>query len=1520
MPDSFRFSSFVLHPSSFLLCLFLTGLPALAHGQTTSPGSNRLILRSGRFAVVLDAQSGGLAELRWDDQPLTQPLGTVPPLDIKQDDAWILGSGRVKAKLLDVARPGPGMAVATLAAGDWQIELHYELDASWPMLTRWARLKWSGQQPSKLKGFWLGTPPFQISPRPRAGEGPGVRAADSDQSYYYFPGVYPPQRYPADGFRDGARHSTPQSLSPVIAQLSPQRSLLWICDELTAASDHTSATVTETPGGFRVAQHINAQGRVRPGDVQEIGSAALWLIEGDGETALRRIHDWMRKRGHVPPADRPEWFRDAVIYSFHPGGTTGSGFRDLGGFRAATKLLDHIAALGCNTIWIMPIEDAGPYQPRDYYKFQEGLGTADGYRVLVARAHQLGLHVLQDCVPHGGRNDSPRARAHPEWLAQEEDGSTLSYWCNDFNWPSWQQYMASVARHYVTQFGVDGYRVDAVGGSKIVNWNPAIPYARASFAQLQGGLGMLRALRAAVKREKPDGAILAEVQGSVYGTAADAVYDFTGCYQAFHDVRKMPAEEFVPRLRRWLHEQHYAETPGLLRLRHIESHDSLRAELWYGPEPMRALMALTAWIDGIPLVYHEMENGHEAEFRRIFDIRKTLPELRRGDVDYLSVEAPPGVFACLRSDGERASILVMNFGHDASDGEIRVPLACLPIGLRSAVDVYDADTTSPVPSDVKGDVTNGNAVLRIQYCNVYENPVVSILPPYSYTALIVRPHKSPPPQIGYGYPCDGPRNPTSRHEAPARAVDHELVELRSDWQRIPNRLLIDRKTGLAESLERDGKRLLGQADIYLPERYRGTAAPAVYRHTGKALVFERSFGRAQLELGYQAIGGEIRLQSRWSGNDIPRRASLSLPMIDAEAWIAVTPDGYLWGSYPVRDHVFGGTYGNIYWRPQGTNVLWDSLVHPIGPNTWLVACTPESAKASGGIGLGGFLRGAVPERVQLLAHLGDRHGLTALVAWRDTSAPVARPTASFDLSMALGDARAVGNAGGELEDLDEWHLHPSPGGWVYENDYYSLRLSRSGLITQLYAILPRPEPNVDENPLRRLIVDNTDLYTDHGFGSGKTVYGASNEVEAASRMWKDEEGHLRFRFEGRLRGFYRFDLLKPPLEYFFDYTLDEHSPSFRMSWGIRPHAPPVGKSAFLGLLMPVPEIRNASYYLGGKLVGGTGSSGRVGQGRADSRWGSQTATNADQPLLPEQHETRDRSPTNAAVRSTHPTSQSTGKMPAPAGRGWQFQSLGPSMVPDRIELAGEDAPLLQISDLRCGGIPLSNGFVNGKQFFLTFYDGRPSAEGQGQWRWASAVLTPGAARPTAIGSPPLAEPVPHPTSSTGFASAAILEDPGFEAAAESTPVSLRTGQPLPGYVVESAWLIPPGGRLVSSPVRSGQAAAEVVNTTGQFALWRQPLLAARFAPGTRWRLSAWVKGEAIQRGDAPWKVGVLRFSVAGGPNKYVGSSPLLGTFPWRQVSVDLTIPAAIEGLGVEIGLNGATGKMWIDDVELKPLN
>ena len=72
--------------------------------------------------------------------------------------------------------------------------------------------------------------------------------------------------------------------------------------------------------------------------------------------------------------------------------------------------------------------------------------------------------------------------------------------------------MAGVARHYVRDFDVDGFRLDAIEGSLIPNWNPDIPYARASFARLQGGLNMLRAMRAAAKQEKPDAGMLCETR------------------------------------------------------------------------------------------------------------------------------------------------------------------------------------------------------------------------------------------------------------------------------------------------------------------------------------------------------------------------------------------------------------------------------------------------------------------------------------------------------------------------------------------------------------------------------------------------------------------------------------------------------------------------------------------------------------------------------------------------------------------------------------------------------------------------------------------------------------------------------------------------------------------------------------------------------------------------------------------------------------------------------------------------
>ena len=103
-----------------------------------------------------------------------------------------------------------------------------------------------------------------------------------------------------------------------------------------------------------------------------------------------------------------------------------------------------------------------------------------------------------------------------------------------------QRYMRGVADHYVRTFGIDGYRIDACSGSKIMNWNPAIPYARASMARSQGGLAMQRAIREGVRKLQTEGSTLAEVGGGLFGVAGDLLGVF---FDDFAESGELPFAE-----------------------------------------------------------------------------------------------------------------------------------------------------------------------------------------------------------------------------------------------------------------------------------------------------------------------------------------------------------------------------------------------------------------------------------------------------------------------------------------------------------------------------------------------------------------------------------------------------------------------------------------------------------------------------------------------------------------------------------------------------------------------------------------------------------------------------------------------------------------------------------------------------------------------------------------------------------------------------------------------------------------
>jgi len=1407
-------------------CLIARGLPLERHGDVWRFGDQRL-------SIQLHAGTGAFVGIDLDGETVARDAGTVQYFDIRTSNRWLTGSG-LAPRLIQVHRTSEREIAATVRTGDWTAEFHYTLHPESARIRRWVRIVWHGPEGKreKLRGFWLRTPQMNLS----------------DGGFYVLPGHWPPLRRLVGEFERGRKISVSRSPGALVVQIAPRLSGIWLSDELTPRSDRPSASVVEGRGNLRVGQGYQCEGWALPGKPQDVGDAWMWLVRCNGEQAMERIHDLLRDLGHAPPRDRPPWFHRAVLYSFHPGGTIGSQFRDLGGFRAAADLLDAIRALGCTAVWLLPIEDSGVYHPRDYYKLQKGLGTFDEYRGLVQKAHALGMHVLRDIVPHGGTNDCPRARQHPEWLLRTENGDTLPYWCFDFNWPSWRKYMADVARHYMESADIDGFRVDAVYGSKISNWNPDIPYARASFARLQGGLHMLAAIRNSVKSVKPqEGGVLAEVGSSAHGCVSDAVYDFTLCYTVLHDLRRRPVEQVVPDIQRWLYEQDQSEAPDLLRLRHIESHDSLRSLLWYGLRPQRALMAFAAWIHGIPLVYHEMEHGSSAVFRRIFRIRNTLPELTLGDMDPIAVEAPPGVFTCLRTAQTDAAVVAVNLAPFQATGTARLARSRLPRTLRSGpVQILDAWRNTRLES---ADSAHSDAL---------EIPLD--LPPFGFTVYALRRGVLPDVPLESD-PWD--RAPRSA-ERPAAPPENAVALARSSW-----RLWIDRTTGLPSRFDVAGVPGLGRADLVLDAATCSAASEICELRTQPREVRTiRAFGDRTLEIIYRATDAGPELDMRWSEPGPPAYAALYWPVLNARRWYAACAEGVFEDTYRVRHRTTDGVMGSIYWRPQGTAAVWDSLLHPLGADS---ATAGIGALAAGGRTAPAFLffdPNARPARVRWLDRVGDRCRLALLAAWSDPDARDILPKASrrFVMRVAPGGApdslQPAGPVRGEpssrlgsepREFSPGVELVPAVGGWLVSTPRYRLRLSRSGMIIALWS--------ADGSEAQAYALDG-DLYTDAGFSSKNVRYAASNEVEAAAIFRKEADGTVRLRFTGRVRGFYRFDLLPTPIWYVAEYTIAPDQPGFRMTYAVLPEAAPRGNRAFFGWRIAVPGLDAFKFLRGGRTI-------------AEDR-----------------------------VRD-------------PSRRALQSRDLTPPTVPDEVHMKDRARrTLLCLSDLRWGAArPPANVFVHGRLFFLTWYDGPPDRRGAGEWSWFTAMLTPGA--------PPCAPFGPHTCElrSPEQATLPAIRMPGFEEAVRAAPRFLEAGIRLPGVHGRSAWKPPhSGGRLVSDVVHSGRVAAFVENRTGGYLLWTQELPPDAFPPGSRWRLTAWVRGENIVQGTPAWKTGTARFAfIVAGKAQYASSKPLTGTFDWQPVQVEATVPEGVQRILIQIGLNGARGRMWIDDAALERL-
>lgn len=210
----------------------------------------------------------------------------------------------------------------------------------------------------------------------------------------------------------------------------------WLCAELPAGPGTRYCYILED--GTKVPDPTS---RLQDGDVHD-ASIVVDPLSYDWQ------HDWQGRK-----------WTDTVLYEIHPGA--------MGGFRAITDALPHLAALGVSAIELMPVADFPgqhnwgydgvlPYAPDCAY------GTPDDLKRLIDTAHGLGLMVFLDVVYNHFGPDGAYIHIYANSFFSEDFHTAWGAGI-DFRREVVQQYFIHNALYWLHEYRIDGLRFDALG-------------------------------------------------------------------------------------------------------------------------------------------------------------------------------------------------------------------------------------------------------------------------------------------------------------------------------------------------------------------------------------------------------------------------------------------------------------------------------------------------------------------------------------------------------------------------------------------------------------------------------------------------------------------------------------------------------------------------------------------------------------------------------------------------------------------------------------------------------------------------------------------------------------------------------------------------------------------------------------------------------------------------------------------------------------------------------------------------
>jgi cyclomaltodextrinase / maltogenic alpha-amylase / neopullulanase len=420
------------------------------------------------------------------------------------------------------------------------------------------------------------------------------------------------------------------------------------------------------------------------------------------------------------------WAADAVFYHVYPLGACGAPAHNdfisppeprLG---CLFSQLERWQEMGVNAVYFGPVFEstAHGYDTADYFRVDRRLGDNRLLADLVAALHARNIRVILDGVfNHVGRDfwafrelrDRAGAAPHRHWFRnlqfdrRSPHGDPFSYegWngCLDLvklelSEPSVRDHLLSAVQHWITEFSIDGLRLDVADAL-----DP----------------GFLRDLASFTRSKHPDFWLLGEVVGGDYRRIANSsMLDSVTNYESYKGLWSSLNDGNYFEIAYALHRQFGPD--GLYRgiplYNFVDNHDVDRvASALRDPRHLAPLYLLLFTMPGVPSIYYGSEWGTAgrkadgdaalrpclaelqaarphpelgAALTRLVRLRHRSRALRRGDYRELLVQ--PHCFSFLRQIEAERVVVMLNACSEQRTIEVRVP-----VGDATAVDMLNDD-------------------------------------------------------------------------------------------------------------------------------------------------------------------------------------------------------------------------------------------------------------------------------------------------------------------------------------------------------------------------------------------------------------------------------------------------------------------------------------------------------------------------------------------------------------------------------------------------------------------------------------------------------------------------------------------------------------------------------------------------------------------------------------------------------------------------------------------------------------